>query len=221
MTVTHARGSSHGRHVYFDPKRMNTFKLAFSGILAAVLFGVMVPALVSPHSLISGAALEAVRTNSSLSVQPSPTPNVNAIPGMPSRTISSAQAATPRQLRGLWVDAFGPGFKSPAETDRLIRDARAMNINALFVQVGRRGDCYCNKAAMPRSADPDLAPNFDPLEYVIAAAHKAGIQVHAWIITTAVWNVKFPVGVKNHVFRAHGYPALGRGYWLTEVAQTP
>lgn len=218
--------SSRRATVYFDPKRMNTFKLAFSGILAAVLFGVIVPALVSPHALISSAGLERLQTISSFAVQSSPTvspdagsrtpsPTTSSLK-VPSHTTSSTQAALPRQLRGLWVDAFGPGFKTPAEADQLVRDARALNINALFVQVGRRGDCYCNRAAMPRSADPALAPNFDPLEYVISAAHEAGIQVHAWIITTAVWNVKFPVGGKNHVFRAHGNRALGRGDWLTQ-----
>jgi uncharacterized lipoprotein YddW (UPF0748 family) len=91
-----------------------------------------------------------------------------------------------------------------------------MRINALFMQVGRRGDCYCNRAAMPRSSDPDLAPNFDPLQYVLNRAHKAGIQVHAWIITTAIWNVKFPVGGKDHVFFAHSNRAAGRANWLTE-----
>ncbi len=189
---------------------MNTFKIAFSGILAAALFGAILPALVSPRP-----GLGSSREPQVIDARVSPAVKLMAS-RIPSRTVSSQKTGIPRQLRGLWVDAFGPGFKTPKEADQLIRDAKAMRINALFVQVGRRGDCYCNRASVPRSADPALAPNFDPLEYTILRAHEAGIQVHAWIITTAVWNVKFPVGGKNHVFFNHGNPALGRSYWLTE-----
>ena len=46
----------------------------------------------------------------------------------------SAQAATP-QLRAFWVDAFHDGFKTPAQTDRLVNEAKRAGANALFVQV--------------------------------------------------------------------------------------
>ena len=119
-----------------------------------------------------------------------------------------------RQLRALWVDAFGPGFKTPKEVDRLIADAKSMRLNALFVQVSRRADCYCNKAAMPRTADPAVPTGFDPLEDVIAKAHAAGIQVHAWIITTGIWNASQPFGAPEHPYLLHGLSAKGRDFWL-------
>ncbi|GAA5512812.1 hypothetical protein Dcar01_01536 [Deinococcus carri] len=123
-------------------------------------------------------------------------------------------ASAPLELRGLWVDAFGPGLKTPAEIDRLVSDARAMNVNVLFAQVGRRGDCYCNRAAMPRTDDPAVPEGFDPLAYLIEKAHPLGIQVHAWIITTAIWNSPTPPKSPDHAFNLHGPDRQGRDNWL-------
>ena len=121
----------------------------------------------------------------------------------------------PLQLRGLWVDAFGPGFKTPLEVDKLVRDAQTMRVNALFVQVSRRADCYCNKSSMPRTADPLVPVGFDPLQDVLDKAHAAGIQVHAWIISTGIWNKTAPEYASNHPFKLHGPTAKGRDKWLT------
>ncbi|GBF06209.1 hypothetical protein DAERI_070207, partial [Deinococcus aerius] len=78
----------------------------------------------------------------------------------------------PLELRGLWVDAFGPGLKTPQEIDTLVADAGKMNVNVLFAQVGRRGDCYCNNAAMPRTNDPAVPAGFDPLADLLTKAHR-------------------------------------------------
>src|SRR5687767_8721837 len=108
------------------------------------------------------------------------------------------------QFRAFWVDAFGLGIYTPAEVDQLVADTKAANINALVVQVGRRGDCFCNRAMMPRT-QANIAPlPFDPLDSLIAKAHTEGIQVHAWIITTAIWNSLTPPVNPNHVFNLHG-----------------
>lgn len=128
-------------------------------------------------------------------------------------SIAQTRPQPVQQLRGLWVDAFGPGFKSPSEADALVAYAKALRLNALFVQVGRRMDCYCNKASVPRSADPKLQANFDPLEYVIGKAHAQGIQVHAWIITTAALNTTEPAISADHVFNTHGLTLSDS--WLT------
>jgi len=122
------------------------------------------------------------------------------------------------ELRGLWVDAFGPGLKTPAEIDLLVADAKRMNVNVLFAQIGRRGDCYCNNAAMPRSNDPAVPAGFDPLADLLTKAHAQGIQVHAWIITTALWNSAVVAPPPGHAFHAHGPTATGRDNWLTYKA---
>ncbi|WP_216327630.1 family 10 glycosylhydrolase [Deinococcus aestuarii] len=120
----------------------------------------------------------------------------------------------PVELRGLWVDAFGPGIKTPAEVDQLVADARAMNVNVIFAQVGRRGDCYCLKAAMPPTDDPAVPAGFDPLADLIEKAHPLGLQVHAWIITTAIWNSPTPPKSPAHAFNAHGPDRAGQGNWI-------
>ena len=127
-------------------------------------------------------------------------------------SLAQPRLGTP-QLRGLWVDAFGAGFKSQAEVDALIAYAKKLKLNALFVQVGRRMDCFCNLASVPRSSDPKLAKNFDPLLAIIKKAKPLGIQVHAWIITTAAFNSSEPYFSSNHVMSTHGRTSLDP--WVT------
>ncbi len=118
------------------------------------------------------------------------------------------------QLRGLWVDAYGPGFKSPGEIDTLISDAEALGLNALFVQVVRRGDCYCLRSSLPVSDDPALTPGFDPLETLTERAHAAGLQVHAWVITLALWGADTPPADPAHIYNLHGPGAPKAESWL-------
>ena len=124
-------------------------------------------------------------------------------------------AQTENQLRGLWVDAYGPGFKSPEEIDTLIIDAKALGLNALFVQVVRRGDCYCLRSSLPVSGDPALTPGFDPLETLLERAHAAGLQVHAWVVTLAIWGADAPPESPEHVYNLHGPNAAAGESWLT------
>jgi uncharacterized lipoprotein YddW (UPF0748 family) len=110
------------------------------------------------------------------------------------------------ELRAVWVDAFHDGFKTPAQVDQLVAWARAANINALFVQVRRRGDAYYLKSFEPRTDDPDLAPGFDALQYLIDRAHTGPqrLQVHAWLATLPVWNKRStPPADPRHVFNQH------------------
>ena len=119
------------------------------------------------------------------------------------------------QWRGLWVDAFGPGLKTPEQVTKLVADARALHLNVLFAQVGRRMDCYCTTASVSRTEDPEVPAGFDPLADLIAKAHAANIQVHAWMITTAAWNSAKPPKDPNHVFNLHGPSRTGADMWMT------
>ena len=76
----------------------------------------------------------------------------------------SSDQLDPPELRAVWVDAFHDGFKTPEQVDALVAWARDANLNALFVQVRRRGDAYYVKSFEPRSEDPDLVPGFDALQ---------------------------------------------------------
>ncbi|HYO55519.1 glycoside hydrolase family 10 protein [Archangium sp.] len=125
------------------------------------------------------------------------------------------QPSTPSQFRAYWVDAFGEGLYSPEQIDKLVAAAKAANMNAIIAQVGRRGDCFCNNAAMPRTEQAGVVPApFDPLQTLIEKAHAEGLEVHAWIITTAMWNSSTPPKDPNHVFNLHGSSKTGADNWL-------
>lgn len=128
---------------------------------------------------------------------------------------SGAQPSPTPQLRAYWVDAFGEGLYSPAQIDKLVSAAKAANMNAIIAQVGRRGDCFCNNAAMPRTEQAGVLPApFDPLATLIEKAHAEGLEVHAWIITTAIWNSATPPRSPDHVFNLHGPATSGADNWL-------
>jgi uncharacterized lipoprotein YddW (UPF0748 family) len=130
---------------------------------------------------------------------------------------ASAQTAGAPELRAVWVDAFHDGFKTPQQVDDLVAWARVANLNALFVQVRRRGDAYFSKSIEPRADDPDFAPGFDALQYLIDRAHSGPqpLQVHAWMATLPIWGVRdTPPRAANHPFNVRGLTAATTDTWL-------
>jgi uncharacterized lipoprotein YddW (UPF0748 family) len=110
------------------------------------------------------------------------------------------------------VDAYHDGAKSRQQIDELVETAQAGNFNALVVQVRRRGDTYYPSAIDPWA--PDANRNFDALAYLIQRAHAAGIEVHAWATTLAIWGGSTLPADPKHTFNVHGPGATGRSYWL-------
>src|SRR5439155_26049964 len=49
------------------------------------------------------------------------------------------QHSTASEFRGIWVDAFGPGFFNAAQVKKLAEDCRKYNFNAVLVEMRRRG----------------------------------------------------------------------------------
>lgn len=127
-----------------------------------------------------------------------------------------AAGAPAGEYRALWVDAYHDGFKTPEQVDRLLADARAAGANALFVQVRRRGDAYYQSGLEPWAADPDLAPGFDPLAYLLERAHGGSprIEVHAWLAALPIWGPGDPPPDPGHLFHRHGPGASGPDDWL-------
>ncbi|TDC22729.1 hypothetical protein E1265_14980 [Streptomyces sp. 8K308] len=142
-----------------------------------------------------------------------------AVVGLLAPTVGSAAATEggdgpPEQWRSYWVDAFNPGIYTPEQVSTLIDDALAVNANALIVQTARRYDCFCNRAVYPRT-DAAVAPApYDPLDEVIAQAHAAGLEVHAWVNVNTMWNSATPPSSPEHVFNQHGPTAQGADRWL-------
>lgn len=128
---------------------------------------------------------------------------------------ASASAVPAGQLRALWVDAFGDGIYTEAQIDELVAYTKGANLNAIIAQVVRRGDCLCSRSIAPRMEGP-LAPlPFDPLQSLITKAHAQGIQVHAWVIATAIWKNTAPPLAAEHVYNQHGPSRSGRDDWTT------
>ncbi len=124
-------------------------------------------------------------------------------------------AAAGGQLRAFWVDAFGDGLYTQAQIDQLVTDVKSANMNAIVAQVVRRGDCLCNRSSLPRAAYAGVSPApFDPLQSLIDAAHAQGIQVHAWIITTGVWQGPAAPTDPNHAYNQHGPATTGAANWI-------
>ncbi|UBV42031.1 family 10 glycosylhydrolase [Deinococcus taeanensis] len=145
-----------------------------------------------------------------------------ARPQQPAATPAPAPVTTPAPattaapgatLRGLWVDAFGPGLKTPAQVQQTVEDAARLGVNTLFVQAIRRADCLCLKASVPAVTDKDLAVGFDPLAAITTQAHARGMRVIAWLSVTGVANTAAPNTSPDHLMRAHG-PTAGRNSWL-------
>jgi len=96
-----------------------------------------------------------------------------------------------QEFRALWADAFNPGFRNSAEVTALVNTARAGNLNAIVVQVRKRGDAYYRNGLEPMATG--VAAGFDPLADLLAKAHdtsggKARVEIHAWLVTYNIWN---------------------------------
>lgn len=117
---------------------------------------------------------------------------------LPQNTLQAQAPPVPvAELRGAWVATVAnidwpskPGL--PAELQRLefdsILDAmRAMGMNAVFVQVRPAGDAMYSTTLAPWSkfltgvqGQPPV-PMYDPLEYMVTAAHARRMEFHAWL----------------------------------------
>ncbi len=106
------------------------------------------------------------------------------------------------EFRAVWISYlefanYGKGgfteesFKSTIDTmfDNVVK----MNMNAVVVHVRPFGDAMYKSSYFPwsqyASGTQGVDPGFDPLEYMVEAAHERGLEFHAWLnpyrVTTA------------------------------------
>ncbi|MEO7453960.1 MAG: family 10 glycosylhydrolase [Fimbriimonadales bacterium] len=116
---------------------------------------------------------------------------------------SSAMAQDTQKLRGMWVDVFHDGIKTPNQVEQLMSRARKARVNTLFIQVRSRAQVYHMSLLEPRALD--AMPLFDGLKHVILMAHAQDppIQVHAWINAHPLWETKSDPPWKDHVLFKH------------------
>lgn len=125
----------------------------------------------------------------------------------------------PEEFRAFWVDAFHAGIRTAAEAEQLVADAKKAHLNALIVQVRRRGDALYKQSFEPPLDDPAYDPTFDALAHIIEVAHREGLEVHAWVNAMVVWRDPTPPHDPRHVFNRHGPAQTGEANWLTATPQ--
>ncbi len=136
-----------------------------------------------------------------------------------------AQTAPPQPptWRAFFVDTYNTTLNNAADVAAVVTHAQSAAANVLLVEVRRRGDAWYLQTTEPAPEGIPIDAGFDPLAELLARAHAAGIQVHAWVVLGAIWSqTTVPVN-PAHVFNQHGFTAAGlvpgRANWLTRTLQ--
>jgi len=95
------------------------------------------------------------------------------------------------ELRGVWISYLTwntlPKEKAAFEkaVDQMFDNCRLWGLNAVFVHVRSHGDAMYPSSVYPwskfASGTQGVSPGYDPLAYMIQAAHARGLKFHAWI----------------------------------------
>lgn len=100
----------------------------------------------------------------------------------------STTLSAPR-LRAAWVQSRS--IRTPETVDEMLARVETGKFTAIFVEAFVYGRANYNSALLEKSLD--LAPDFDPLAYVLEQAHRRGIQVHVWLIGGPVGGLDGPI----------------------------
>jgi len=118
------------------------------------------------------------------------------------RLLSTTPVQPNNEIRALWV--VRDALESADAIDRMIDFAVQARFHLLFVQVRGRGDAYYRSSIDPPASDLELPlDDFDPLEYLLIRAHRAGISVHAWVNVFYVWSDPDRGPPPGHVVALH------------------
>lgn len=135
----------------------------------------------------------ALYSNAGISVPSAPAEPTVPTPAVPS--VPSLPGATGKAMKGAWISTvFNLDWPSTAsannaakqkqEFDALLDKLQATGFNAVFVQVRPSADSLYTSQLVPWSkvltGTQGNAPGYDPLEYMVSAAHQRGMQIHAW-----------------------------------------
>jgi len=117
-----------------------------------------------------------------------------ARPGGPALRSGVPDCSRRRELRGVWIASAG-NIDWPSRTglsaERLRADfeghldrSRALGLNAVFVQIRPTADAFWPSPFEPWSqwltGTQGQDPGWDPLEFMVRAAHDRGLAFHAW-----------------------------------------
>lgn len=145
---------------------------------------------------------------------------------------SISNASNEPELRGVWVaSVVNIDYPSKPTTDvetlkseaiRILDNAKAMRMNAVFLQVRPAGDALYKSKYFPWSkyltGVQGQAPinGFDPLEFWVTEAHNRGIQLHAWLNPYRVTKIEGNEPKHNFDSLASNNPAKLHPEWVVK-----
>jgi uncharacterized lipoprotein YddW (UPF0748 family) len=131
---------------------------------------------------------------------------------------SAAVAPAQRELRGMWIASVAnidwpsrPGLpvaQQKQEYLSLLDRAKALHVNAVFVQVRPSADAFYPSKLEPWSqyltGQQGQDPGYDPLAFLVSEAHKRDLEFHAWFNPYRVSRQSDPTKlVPTHPARLH------------------
>ncbi len=124
-------------------------------------------------------------------------------PGAKASGAEQDSAAVPAPVDYMWV--LRGSLANRAGVDSVIVRATRMGVRGVLVQVVGRGDACYRSDVLPRAEfiDRNEGPDFDPFGELVAQAHAAGIEVHAWVNCLLVWSAPQRPRDPRHVVNAH------------------
>ncbi|MBN1900097.1 family 10 glycosylhydrolase [Candidatus Sumerlaeota bacterium] len=110
------------------------------------------------------------------------------------------ESRTNPEFRAVWITRYS--FKSPEDVKTIVKNLQDYNFNAMILQIRGNGSCFFDSQIEPWAEElGGPPPGWDPLAVAVEEAHRAGIQVHAWINAMPGWNgdtpPKSPVQIWN------------------------
>jgi len=106
------------------------------------------------------------------------------------------------------------------EIENLVKTAKSVGLNALFVQVRPEGDALYDSRLEPWSrfltGKQGVSPGYDPLEEFIRAGKRHGVEIHAWINPYRAASSASASRAGNHLSNryANGTRRTGRLLWM-------
>ncbi|MFK3903694.1 family 10 glycosylhydrolase [Bacillus sp. JNUCC-24] len=110
------------------------------------------------------------------------------------RAVPKGKLESTREMRAVWIASVYnldwpskkglPVAEQKQEFIRLLDEIKAMNMNAVIMQIKPTADAFYPSAYGPWSeyltGTQGKDPGYDPLEFMIEEAHKRGLEFHAW-----------------------------------------
>jgi len=125
----------------------------------------------------------------------------------------------PQELRGAWVSRFEwthtDADSMRQRIDTTMRRLGQAHYNVVFFQVrGQAQTLYPSPLEPWSELVGGRDPGFDPVAHAIEAAHREGLELHAYFNLLPLWNQDEPPASSEHLFHRHGPEANVMESWV-------